>query len=318
MMKNIMVNGKPLSQMSLGTVQLGMNYGIANDLGQPDNAQSTAMLNCALKNGITSLDTARGYGTSEDVLGAFFKENPQEKMPFMTSKLRVSDPHASAKEIEAEMFESVETSLKKLGLNKLDCLLLHRGPGYTMADYGEAVRNGFDRLIKDGYTDMVGASVYDPEEVDEMLKYDIYQATQVPMSMFDQKLITGGYIDRLKEKNVIVFVRSVFLQGVFFLDPDKMTDPLLIEYAKPHILKLREFCERTGMSVAEFAISFMRDVPGVTSLVLGADTEEQVMQNIAYMNAPALSAEMRKEVTEAFSNVNIPKIMEVLTRPKQQ
>jgi len=151
-----------------------------------------------------------------------------------------------------------------------------------------------------------------------MLKYDIYQATQVPMSMFDQKLITGGYIDRLKEKNVIVFVRSVFLQGVFFLDPDKMTDPLLIEYAKPHILKLREFCERTGMSVAEFAISFMRDVPGVTSLVLGADTEEQVMQNIAYMNAPALSAEMRKEVTEAFSNVNIPKIMEVLTRPKQQ
>ncbi|MBE7009950.1 MAG: aldo/keto reductase [Ruminococcaceae bacterium] len=316
-MKHITVNGKPLSQMSLGTVQLGMNYGIANDQGQPDTAQSTAMLNCALKNGITSLDTARGYGTSEDVLGNFFKENPQENMPFITSKLRVENPYASAKEIEAEMYTSVETSLKKLGINKLDCLLLHRGPGYTLADYGDAVRNTFARLIKDGYTDMVGASVYDPEEVDEMLLHDIYTATQVPMSLFDQKLITGGYTDRLKEKNIVVFVRSVFLQGVFFLDPDKMTDPLLVEYAKPYILKLREFCDRTGMSVAEFAISFMRDVPGVTSLVLGADTEEQVLQNIAYMNAPTLSADMRREVTEAFSNVDIPKIMEVLCRPKQ-
>jgi len=316
MMKNIMVNGKPLSQMSLGTVQLGMNYGIANDLGQPDVAQSTAMLSCALKNGITSLDTARAYGTSEDVLGNFFKENPQEKMPFITSKLGVGLPeNASDKEVEAAMYASVETSLDKLGVNRLDCLLLHSPD--DMTKYGDIVPKTLDRLVKENYTAMGGVSVYLADEVETMLQNDVYQAIQVPMSIFDQKLITGGYIDRLKEKNVIVFVRSVFLQGVFFLDPENMTDPLLIEYAKPHILKLREFCERTGMSVAEFAISFMRDVPGVTSLVLGADTEEQVMQNIGYMNAPALSAEMRKEVTEAFSNVNIPKIMEVLRRPKQ-
>lgn len=316
MMKNIMVNGKPLSQMSLGTVQLGMNYGIANDMGQPDNAQSTAMLSCALKNGITSLDTARAYGTSEDVLGAFFRENKPANMPFITSKLGVGLPVGSSdKDVEAAMYASVETSLEKLGIERLDCLLLHAAP--DMTQYGDIVPKTLENMVKKGYTSMVGASVYVSDEVETMLQNDVYQAIQVPMSLFDQKLITGGYIDRLKEKNVVVFVRSVFLQGVFFLDPDKMTDSLLIEYAKPHILKLREFCERTGMSVAEFAISFMRDVPGVTSLVLGADTEEQVMQNIQYMNAPALSAEMRKEVTEAFSNVNIPKIMEVLRRPKQ-
>ena len=96
-----------------------------------------------------------------------------------------------------------------------------------------------------------------------------------------------------------------------------MTDPLLAEYAKPYVEKLRDFCQRAGMSIAEFAISFMRDVPGVTSLVLGADTEEQVLENIRYMNAPALSESMRTEVTETFSNVNISKIMEVLRRPKQ-
>jgi len=174
-----------------------------------------------------------------------------------------------------------------------------------------------DKLVKENYAAMGGVSVYLADEVETMLQNDVYQAIQVPMSLFDQQLITGGYIDRLKDKGAVVFVRSVFLQGVFFLDPEKMEDPLLVEYAKPYILKLREFCDRAGMSIAEFAISFMRDVPGVTSLVLGADTEEQVMENIRYMNAPALTEDMRKEVTEAFSGVNIPKIMEVLRRPKQ-
>ena len=71
------------------------------------------------------------------------------------------------------------------------------------------------------------------------------------------------------------------------------------------------------MSIAELAISFIRDVPGVTSLVLGADTEDQIVQNISYINAPALSVEMRNEISEAFKGVNMEKIMEVLRKPKK-
>ncbi|MBR2884539.1 MAG: aldo/keto reductase, partial [Clostridia bacterium] len=81
-MKQTIINGKALSQMTLGTVQLGLNYGIANKSGQPDINKSTVMLSCALQNGITSLDTARGYGTSEDVLGKFFRENKDYDLPF--------------------------------------------------------------------------------------------------------------------------------------------------------------------------------------------------------------------------------------------
>jgi len=316
-MENRIVNGKPLSKISLGTVQLGLNYGIANSGGQPSTEKSFAMLNCALKNGVTSLDTARGYGTAEDVLGSFFKTYPQDPMPFITSKLRSYNPGEwSDKDTEKSMYEMVETSLEKLGVNQLDCLLLHRGPGLLLSDYKPIVAKTFERLIKDGYTKMAGVSIYEPEEVDTMLENDVYQAVQLPMSLFDQKWIHQGYIEKLKNKDAVVFIRSVFLQGLFFLDPDTITDPLLTEYAKPYILKLREFCERAGMSVAEFAISFIRDVPGVTSLVLGADTEEQVMQNIDYINAPALSDAMRAEVCEAFKDVNLGKIMEVLSRPK--
>ena len=71
------------------------------------------------------------------------------------------------------------------------------------------------------------------------------------------------------------------------------------------------------MSVAQMAISFIRDVPGVTSLVLGADTPEQVKQNVAYMSAPTLSSDIRREIYGLFKNVDIKKIMEVLSRPKR-
>ena len=104
---------------------------------------------------------------------------------------------------------------------------------------------------------------------------------------------------------------------MFFLDPEKITDSILCEHAKPRIIKLREYAEKEGMSIAEMAISFMRDVPGVTSLVLGADTSEQVKANARYFEAPAISEATTALIKETFKNVDIPEIMKVLSRPKK-
>ena len=315
-MKQALVNGKEVSKITLGTVQLGMNYGIANNGGQPNREKSFEMLRCAIEHGITSFDTARTYGNSEDVIGEFLQSNKIENQPFITSKLKIGlSPESSEKEVEAAMYASLETSLSKLGIEKLDCLMLHTAS--DMTTYGEIVPKTLEAMVKKGYAAMAGVSTYHPEELDTVLQNDIYEAVQVPMSIFDQKLIHNGYIKKLKEKSVAVFVRSVFLQGVFFLEPETISDPLLLEYAKPYIEVLHDYCRTEGMSVAEFAISFIRDVDGVSSLVLGAETKEQVMENIKYINAPSISKKTRDELTERFKNVNIQKIMEVLSRPKK-
>lgn len=315
-MNTKIINGKKISQITLGTVQLGMNYGIANKSGQPDVYKSCDMLHSAIENGIVSFDTARAYGTAEDVLGSFLKNYSSSSDLFITSKLIVGLPESSNKnEIEKEMFSSVETSLEKLGLKTLDCLMLHRGQ--EMTKYGKAVPEILEKMIVKGYINSAGVSVYFPEEIDTMLSFDVFTATQIPMSIFDQKLIYKGYLEKLKERNALVFVRSVFLQGLLFLEPDEFTDPMLIEYAKPYSKKLREFCQKAKMSIAELAISFIRDVPGVTSLVLGADNKEQISENVAYINAPAIPEELRNEISEAFKDVNMSKIMEILSRPKR-
>lgn len=303
---------KKISKMSLGTVQLGMNYGIANEAGQPCEEESFDMLSAALSAGINSLDTARVYGNSEDVLGNYFKSTGSN-VPFITTKVpQISE--GSDAEIERTMIEYVETSLEKLGVKKVDNLMLHNASNLRFK--GDLCARVMSDFVKRGYTDMVGASVYTADDVTEMLKYDVYTSTQIPMSIFDQRLICDGTVEKLRRRNCCVFVRSVFLQGVFFLDPDKITDPLLLEYAKPKIVKLRELAEKEGMSIAALAISFMRDVPGITSLVLGADTSEQVRANSEYFSAPSLSEETTAKIKEEFSDVNIPEIMKVLSRPK--
>lgn len=311
-MKFTEVCGAKVSQMSLGTVQLGMNYGIANDNGQPKEETSFEMLKCALDSGITSLDTARAYGNSEDVLGKFLK-NVADK-PYITTKVPTFEEGSDA-DIEKHIITNVETSLEKLGVKKVNNIMLHNSfnleykAGITAKYMGE--------LVKRGYCDIVGASVYTADDVHRIFEHEEYTVTQIPMSIFDQRLITSGVVKELEDRNFTVFVRSVFLQGVFFLDPEKITDPILVEYAKPKIIKLREYAEKEGMSIAEMAISFMRDVPGITSLVLGADTADQVLANAKYFEAPSISEATTAAIKETFKDVNIPKIMEVLSRPKQ-
>lgn len=302
-----------ISPMTLGTVQLGMNYGIANNSGKPDEETSFSILRTALTEGVGWLDTARGYGDSEEVIGRFLK-TWKGPMPGIVTKIpRLQG--SNAWELEKFATESMERSLQALDVSKVDAVMLHGAE--DPAIHGEACADAMKALIDHGYTDKVGVSVYTAENIESMLRYDIFSLTQVPMSVFDQRLIADGWIDRLRQREYTVFVRSVFLQGLFFLDPGKMTDPILLEHAAPKLRILRDIAEKENMTVAQLAIAFIRDCPGVTSLVLGADTPQQVEYNIDYFNTPPLSQSVMKRLRMEFRDVDIPAIMQVLSRPKQ-
>lgn len=72
-------NGYKISELTLGTVQLGIPYGINNKYGMPTFSQSEEILQTAIDHGVVSFDTAKGYGKSEAVLGQFFAEKETEK-----------------------------------------------------------------------------------------------------------------------------------------------------------------------------------------------------------------------------------------------
>jgi aryl-alcohol dehydrogenase-like predicted oxidoreductase len=291
---------------------MGMHYGIANKEGKPDQTKSFAILDTAFDQGITALDTARSYGDSEEVLGNYFVQHPLKKA-FITTKLSSGlAPGAPAAEVEKTLVQSVETSLSNLKLPKVNCLMLHSASDMTA--HGSIVPKVLDKLIKEGCSDLCGVSVYNPEEAEIMLQNDCYQAIQIPMNVFDQRFIISGVLDRLREKHIHVFVRSVFFQGLFFLEPGEVGDPELVSHAVPYIKILRQLSEKAGISVSHFALAFLRDMPGITSLVLGVDNPEQIIQNCRLFDAAPLDESLFQEAITVFRKINYPEIMAALIK----
>ena len=320
-MKTIQINGTAFSQMSLGTVQLGMNYGIANNAGKPSMETAMDVLNTAVNGGVTALDTAAGYGDSEKVIGHFFRERGGKKNLFITTKFNLATANLPENPSKAVVKDAVRAflsrSLENLGIDSVNCLMLHRYGDYSA--YGDAVPEVLRDLIDEKLIGCAGVSIYHPEDLDAPMKDNLIRMIQAPMSMFDHALNDSHYMAEIKQRGIALIIRSVFLQGLFFMDPDKFTDEDLIVAAAPKLRMVRSIAKELNMNIAQLAIAYIRDNPGVTSLVLGADNGQQVAMNLEYFkpDAPTIPAEYRKHIDEECS-ADIARIMKVLSRPKPQ
>ena len=120
-MKTIINNGHKFSEFTLGTVQLGLNYGINNSHGMPTEEESADILKTALSCGVISFDTARAYGESEAVLGRFFGKSNVEKT--IITKVRFDDTRKE--DIKESLLMQINDSMKKLALSKIPFIMLH-------------------------------------------------------------------------------------------------------------------------------------------------------------------------------------------------
>jgi len=116
----------PVSAMGLGCMSFIGFYGAADDV------ESLRVLQRALDLGVTFWDTANAYGNgkSESLLGRFFAENPgsREKV-FLASKFGISRTPEGGRLIDnspEHLVASLDASLKRLGVEKIDLYYLHR------------------------------------------------------------------------------------------------------------------------------------------------------------------------------------------------
>lgn len=301
-----------LSEMTLGTVQLGLKYGIANSLGKPSQHTAWDMLLSAAKSGINSLDTSQSYGDSEAVIGSFFRKYPQESREMMvTTKIICQASHDSSEEsVEQELTGKVKTSLALLNRERLRFILLHRACDMIKAE--GAVNRVMGKLVKRGYAQEVGVSVYTQSEIREMLKHPVYTAVQLPLSIFDQKLIDSGLLEEMEIRRISVFVRSIFSQGLIFMNPEQMSNTLLREHAAGPIRQLQNKCKELACTPGEYALSFVRRLRAVNSIVLGADTPQQVAEDASYFDRPPMNDTEFEKARKLFANVPFDRIMEAL------
>lgn len=296
-MKTIHVRGVDISVLSLGTVQLGLSYGINNADGKPDQATANEILDCALANGINTLDTAGAYGDSEVAIGNWLKSIPKKKRPFIVTKAAQLD-HSSLDALRKDLFGRVATSKARLGVEQLDMLMLHHFDDY-MCDK-DNVRKVMQELKESGDVRMIGASAYSFHDYGEIADTG-FDATQIPINLFDWSQIDNGGLKKLEDSGMMVFVRSVYLQGLVFQDSDKLAPHM--EFAKETLVKFVNLCRKYDLKPAQLAMAFALSLPGITSLVLGSEKVEQVKQNVELLESvPPLTEEQLQEIHDTFYN----------------
>ena len=254
-------------QLCLGTVQFGLPYGITNHTGQVPELEVHRILDLAAASGISLLDTAQAYGTAETVLGRCW---PADAPRRLISKLPAEARRQS-------WDDSLITSLRRLQTPKLEGLLLHRASDLLAPD-GDELLNWLEGLRNRGQVERIGVSIYEASELDG-LPLDRLQLVQLPVSVYDQRLLQDGTIKRLLDLGIAVHVRSVLLQGLLLQAPDHWPDHLSAGF-RDHHARWLDHLHQEGISPLAGALGFVHACEGVEAVLIGVVAVHELAQVI--------------------------------------
>jgi spore coat polysaccharide biosynthesis protein SpsF (cytidylyltransferase family)/aryl-alcohol dehydrogenase-like predicted oxidoreductase len=274
---NAHIRQKPLTEverpknarrLGLGTVQFGQAYGISNQRGQVPLEEARAIMSRAVRAGIGLIDTAANYGEAETVLSQLD-----------TGGLRMVTKTVSAAQGVDAVVARARQSVENLG--RVDLLLVHAA-GDLAGPQGETLWQALRSLKQEGVVGGIGISVYtadDPVRLAERFRPD---AMQLPFSLLDQRLLRDGSLKRLKELGVEIHARSLFLQGLLFLE--KMPDRLA--HAAPMLAQVRARIEKAGSTHLAAALGFALSRPEIDVAVIGVAAATQLEEILSVLHEP--------------------------------
>lgn len=295
----------------LGTVQLGVPYGAASGR-MPADEEASAILASAASLGVTHLDTARAYGQSEARIGRALAHGLSEKVRVVTKIRPLTDVPLDAEPMWAReaVNASIATSMGTLRVSAVDAVLTHRAVDWLRGN--GAVADTLDDLVRDNRAKSVGVSLATPAELIDVLADGRVTYIQLPFNLLDRRWLADDVREALAtRRDVIITVRSVFLQGLL-ANPESARWPVSVPddatALRAALTRLRTELGRE--STADLAMAYVRAHPFVTSVVLGADSHQQVREQADLFNTPALSPDEVERV-----HAEIPAGSDQLTDP---
>jgi len=250
-------------KLALGTAQFGLNYGVTNQNGQVAIEEVKSILNFAKDNGIDTLDTASGYGNSEQVLGKVGVDDCQ-----------IITKTASLKNGINGVIKGFYQSLESLNKKAVDGLLIHDINEVSGKEFNDLFRK-LNELKQQGLVNKIGFSTYTPEQVDFLLENFDFDIVQLPFNVFDNRLIQGGQLKALKNRGIEVHARSVFLQGVL-LDFNSLSNYFLKWNGQ--FDAYQAIVKDSGLSLLEYSLNFVLNNKEIDKVLVGVNSKGQLKE----------------------------------------
>ncbi len=262
-----------VSVLSLGTVELGMGYGIRKP-GQPerpDRAEAVRLLQSAADRGINLFDTAPAYGESEKLIGEALGRRQDI---YLATKVSVPEKDGrllTGKPLQKTISASLEASLKALKQNCLDIVQIHNATVETI-ERGEIVE-ALLRARDAGKVRFLGASVYGEAAALSAIGTGVFDTLQLAYNLLDPRMAVKVF-PAAYQSNTGVICRSALLKGA------------LSERAKwlPEALApLREQAARAMHTLAgswqklpQIALRFCLSSPYIDTVLVGASNRREL------------------------------------------
>jgi aryl-alcohol dehydrogenase-like predicted oxidoreductase len=278
-----------VSAIGLGTVELGMGYGISlpGVSRQPQRSEALAVLRRAARAGINFFDTAPGYGESEELLGEALREFPE---CYIATKVGIRNPDGSRlprSQIRTAVERSLEESLLRLGREVLDIVQIHNATRELLKE-GELL-GALQAGRQQGKVRFLGASVYTEADALAAVETGLLDVLQVPYNILDQTM-EERVLPFAAQAGVGVVVRSALLKGL--LTP-------AAEYFPSELTPLRQAAERargalsaSWKSLPTLALRFCISAPQVCATLVGVRSQEELEQAIGAWEAGPLPPEL--------------------------
>ena len=259
-----------IKKISIGTAQFGLKYGATNKKKKLNLLEIKAILKLAKKYKINNIDTAYEYGDAEKKLGLVGVQgwDISSKFPFIPDN----------ENVQKWIYSKVKKSLDRLKVKKLATLFIHDSSQLNSYKMSKKIFTCMNELKKDGLIKRVGCSIYDPKILNKVSKDFKIDTIQAPANLIDTRIFRKKHQLILKENNIKLEIRSIFLQGLL-IENSKNIPPKFNEF-RTFFSNLENFNKKNKISATTSAISFLHNKK-FDKLIIGVTSSDQLMDFIS-------------------------------------
>lgn len=276
-----------MSKIILGTVQMGLAYGINNSSGKVSFENTCTILSKAHELGILTLDTAEGYGNAHQVIGDFHRLNPKIKFNIITKI-----PHGT---LVGNIEDRIKTYISDLQVNFLEVLMFHSFESYKN---NQGIFEGLKNLKQQGVIKNIGVSVYKNEHMEVLLQDDNVTVVQMPFNLLDNQSLRGDFMAKLKANGKIIHTRSAFLQGLFFKDISDTN--IIVQKLSKELTYIKDIAREKCFNISDLALRYCLQQKNIDNVLIGVDSVDQLMDNYK-----ALNYKIDRETTDRINEIKV-------------
>ncbi|MFN3520985.1 MAG: bifunctional regulator KidO [Phenylobacterium sp.] len=264
----------PLDKLGLGSGQFPLDQVHGTARGRPPQAEVRDILEIAARSRLPVFDVAGRSPQAETILG----QVAPRPNPFRVSISTVR-PDKGPEVVEAE----ARAALRRLNLDQVDVIFVPSASD-LFGPHGLALWTRLQMMRDQGLCRRIGVSLYasdDPVGVARRFRPDVVQA---PASLLDQRLLVDGTLAALCEMGVEVHLRSIFLNGLLFLPPDRI--PNQLKGAAGRLSRARRLIAEGRSDPLQAALGFALSRPEAAAVLVGVTSAAELSAVIAAASSP--------------------------------